>query len=67
MGEQEPSGNRKRNRIIAIIAGAIIVIAVVLGFAGDYLGLPSAAAHRRTWKRKRKFSSGAVVSVHLGL
>jgi hypothetical protein len=40
MGEREPSGNRKRNRIIAIIAGAITVIAVVLGFAGDYLSLP---------------------------
>ena len=30
----------RRNRIIAISAGAITVIAIVLGFAGDVLGLP---------------------------
>jgi hypothetical protein len=29
-----------RNRMIAIAAGAITVIAIVLGFAGDFLGLP---------------------------
>jgi hypothetical protein len=40
MTEQVTAQNRKRNRIIAIIAGAITVIAIVLGFAGDYLGLP---------------------------
>jgi hypothetical protein len=30
----------RRNRMIAIAAGAITVIAIVLGFAGDFLGLP---------------------------
>lgn len=30
----------RRNRMIAIVAGAITVIAIVLGFAGDFLGLP---------------------------
>ena len=30
----------RRNRTIAIAAGAITVIAIVLGFAGDFLGLP---------------------------
>jgi hypothetical protein len=30
----------RRNRMIAIAAGVITVIAVVLGFAGDFLGLP---------------------------
>jgi hypothetical protein len=30
-----------RNRMIAIVVGAVTVVAVVLGFAGDYLGLPS--------------------------
>jgi hypothetical protein len=29
-----------RNRVIAIVAGAITVIAIVPGFAGDFLGLP---------------------------
>ncbi len=29
----------RRNRIIAIAAGAITVVAIVLGFAGDFLGL----------------------------
>jgi hypothetical protein len=30
----------RRNRIIAITAGAITIVAIVLGFAGDFLGLP---------------------------
>jgi hypothetical protein len=30
----------RRNRMIATVAGAITVIAIVLGFAGDVLGLP---------------------------
>jgi hypothetical protein len=34
------SSRFKRNRLIAIAAGVITVIAVVLGFAGDFLGLP---------------------------
>jgi hypothetical protein len=38
----DPSGVRdhaRRNRMIAITAGAITVIASVLGIAGDFLGL----------------------------
>ena len=34
------SARARRNRMIAIGAGAITVIAIVLGFAGDVLGLP---------------------------
>jgi hypothetical protein len=34
------SSHIRRNRLIAIIAGAITVSAIVLGFAGDFLGLP---------------------------
>jgi hypothetical protein len=40
MTEQAAADNRKRNRVIAIVAGSITVVAIVLGFAGDYLGLP---------------------------
>jgi hypothetical protein len=36
----QPHGHARRNRIIAIAAGAITVIAIVLGFAGDFLGMP---------------------------
>jgi len=34
------SDHARRNRMIAMAAGAITVIAIVLGFAGDFLGLP---------------------------
>jgi hypothetical protein len=34
------SATARRNRMIAIAAGVITVIAIVLGFAGDVLGLP---------------------------
>jgi hypothetical protein len=34
------SDAKRRNRLITGIAGAITVIAIVIGFAGDYLGLP---------------------------
>src|SRR5713226_8113045 len=30
----------RRNRMIAIVAGAITVIAIVLGFASEFLGMP---------------------------
>ncbi len=33
------ASRHKRNRIIAIVAGSITVVAIVLGFAGDFLGL----------------------------
>ena len=39
----EPATTRdhaRRNRMIAIAAGAITVVAIVLGFAGDFLGMP---------------------------
>src|SRR5271163_3905268 len=36
----ETSSTARRNRMIAIAAGAITVIAIVLGFAGDFLGMP---------------------------
>jgi hypothetical protein len=39
-GELAPRAHARRNRMIAIIAGAIMAIAIVLGFAGDFLGLP---------------------------
>ncbi len=38
--EVQPRDRARRNRLIAIAAGAITVIAIVLGFAGDVLGLP---------------------------
>ena len=38
--EVAPRDHARRNRIIAIVAGAITVTAIVLGFAGDVLGLP---------------------------
>jgi len=38
--EVAPGDHARRNRIIAIVAGAITVTAIVLGFAGDVLGLP---------------------------
>jgi len=37
--ETKSSSPVRRNRIIAIVAGAITVVAIVLGFAGDFLGL----------------------------
>ncbi|HKV56421.1 MAG TPA: hypothetical protein VJN94_17435 [Candidatus Binataceae bacterium] len=37
---EHSSTTARRNRIIAIAAGLITVVAVVLGFAGDVLGLP---------------------------
>src|SRR5260370_37663668 len=40
MGEAPAIDRTRRNRMIAISAGAITVIAIVLGFAGDFLGLP---------------------------
>lgn len=36
----QPRNHARRNRMIAIAAGAITVTAIVLGFAGDFLGLP---------------------------
>src|SRR5271163_1440177 len=39
-GEVQPRDHARRNRMIAIAAGAITVIAIVLGFAGDFLGMP---------------------------
>jgi len=39
-GEPAPRARSRRNRIIAIAAVVITVIAIVLGFAGDVLGLP---------------------------
>jgi hypothetical protein len=38
--EVQPRDHGRRNRLIAIIAGTITVTAIVLGFAGDFLGLP---------------------------
>jgi hypothetical protein len=38
--EVQPRDHARRNRLIAMAAGAITVIAIVLGFAGDVLGLP---------------------------
>ena len=38
--ETTSSATARRNRIIAIAAGVVTVIAIVLGFAGDVLGLP---------------------------
>jgi hypothetical protein len=38
--ELQPHGDVRRNRLIAIGAGVITVIAIVVGFAGDFLGLP---------------------------
>jgi hypothetical protein len=35
-----PRDHTRRNRMIAMAAGAITVTAIVLGFAGDFLGLP---------------------------
>src|SRR5579864_7376620 len=39
-GEGPTPDHVRRNRLIATVAGAITVIAIVLGFAGDFLGLP---------------------------
>jgi hypothetical protein len=39
-GEVIVRDHARRNRLIAIAAGAITVVAIVLGFAGDVLGLP---------------------------
>src|SRR5271155_1388458 len=39
-GKVDLSNPARRNRIIAVAAGAITVVAIVLGFAGDFLGLP---------------------------
>jgi hypothetical protein len=39
-GKVDLSNPARRNRIIAVVAGAITVVAIVLGFAGDVLGLP---------------------------
>ena len=39
-GSATASDHGRRNRLIAIAAGAITVVAIVLGFAGDVLGLP---------------------------
>src|SRR5271167_3088214 len=37
----EPSqSTARRNRMVAMAAGVITVIAIVFGFAGDFLGLP---------------------------
>src|SRR5271168_932790 len=38
--EVQPRDHARRNRLIAMAAGAFTVIAIVLGFAGDVLGLP---------------------------
>src|SRR5271155_2594806 len=38
-GKVDLSNPARRNRIIAVAAGAITVVAIVLGFAGDVLGL----------------------------
>jgi hypothetical protein len=38
--ENPSSATARRNRIIAIAAGAITVTAIVVGFASDFLGLP---------------------------
>jgi hypothetical protein len=38
-GEITARNHARRNRLIAVAAGAITVIAIVLGFAGDVLGL----------------------------
>jgi len=38
--EAPPRARSRRNRIIAIAAGVITVIAIVPGFAGDFLGMP---------------------------
>ena len=35
----QPRDHARRNRLTAMAAGAITVIAIVLGFAGDFLGL----------------------------
>jgi hypothetical protein len=40
MAEAPATAKARRNRLIAIGAGVITVIAIVLGFAGDFLGLP---------------------------
>jgi hypothetical protein len=41
MSKEAATGDHaRRNRMIAIAAGVITVIAIVLGFAGDFLGLP---------------------------
>src|SRR5271166_504380 len=39
-GEGVTRDHARRNRMIAILAGALTVIAIVLGFAGDFLGMP---------------------------
>jgi hypothetical protein len=39
-GAVQPRDHARRNRITAMAAGAITVIAIVLGFAGDLLGPP---------------------------
>ena len=39
-GEGVTRNHARRNRMIAIAAGVVTVIAIVLGFAGDILGLP---------------------------
>jgi hypothetical protein len=40
MSPEVTRDHARRNRMIAIAAGVITVIAIVLGFAGDFLGLP---------------------------
>jgi hypothetical protein len=41
LGTREITRNQtRRNRAIAIAAGAVTVVAIVLGFAGDFLGMP---------------------------
>ena len=63
-----PRSHARRNRIIAIAAGVVTVIAIVLGFAGDFLGLPwhwmttgrRAAAARRTGRAGRARTPSAL-------
>jgi hypothetical protein len=38
--ENPSSATARRNRTIAIAAGVITVVAIVLGFASDFLALP---------------------------
>ena len=39
-GVAQPHDHARRNRLIALVAGAVTAIAVVLGFGAEYLGLP---------------------------
>src|SRR5208282_3022259 len=39
-GEAVTRDHARRNRMIAIAAGVVTIIAIVLGFAGDFLGMP---------------------------